>query len=85
VGETAEKDIDKGERKILANVDPRKLLVSSALLATFIGLCWFLYKRLPRIPLASIISPIKRGWQHLKRMLRPALPATLNPGSSAEE
>jgi hypothetical protein len=85
VGETAEKNIDKGESKILANVSPRKLLISGALLAVFIGLCWFLYKRLPRIPLANIIGPIKRGWQHLNRMRKPALPSTLNPGSNAGE
>ncbi len=85
VGETAEKNIDKGQSKILANVSPRKLLISSALLAGFIGLCWFIYKRLPRIPLARITGPIKRGWQHLKRMRKPALPSTLNPDSSAGE
>ena len=85
VGASAAKNIDRGERKMLVNVSPRKLLISSALLVVFIGLCWFIYKRLPRIPLANIIAPIKRGWQHLKRMLKPALPATLNPGSNAEE
>jgi hypothetical protein len=85
VGETAEKNIDKGSRKILADVNPRKLLVSSALVAVFIGLCWLLYKRLPRIPLANITGPIKRGWQLLNQMRKPALPATLNPDSSAGE
>lgn len=85
VGETAEKNIDRAKSKILANVNPKELMVSSALLALFIGLCWFIYRRLPRIPLARITGPIKRGWQHLNRMRKPALPSTLNPESSAGE
>jgi hypothetical protein len=85
VGETAEKNIDTGQSKILANVSPGRLLIFSALFALFIGLCWFIYKRLPRIPLTRITGPIKRGWQHLQRMRKPALPSTLNPGSSAGE
>jgi hypothetical protein len=85
VGEIADKSIDKGESEILASINTKNLLFSSALFAVVISLCWLIYKRLPRIPLSNISDPIRRGWQHLKRMLRPALPATLNPGSSAEE
>ena len=85
VGEIGEMNINEDQRRMLADVNPRKLLIYSALLAVLIGLCWFIYKHLPRVPLARIIGPIKRGWQLLNRMRKPALPATLNPGSSAGE
>lgn len=85
VGETAEKNIDDKQSKIFANVSLRKLLIFAALLALFIGLCWLICKRLPGIPLANISGPVKRGWQHLNQMRKPALPTTLNPGSSAGE
>lgn len=85
VGEAAEKNINKDRSKILANVNPRNLLIYSALLAVFIALCWFIYKRLPRISLAQITGPTKRAWQRLNRMRKPALPSTLNPDSNAGE
>ena len=84
-GTAAEKNVDDKGSKVLAGLNPRKLLIASAIIALCAGLCWLAYKRAPRIPLTRISKLLQRGWQQLNRMRKPALPATLNPGSNAGE
>ena len=48
-------------------------------------LLWLAWRYLPRLPLAWAAARCAALWQLLCRLRRPALPATLNPGSNAGE
>lgn len=67
------------------SIAPRQLLTGLAGLVLLAGFGWLLYKWLPRLPLARFNAAVSALWRQLQALRKPALPARLNPGSSAGE
>ena len=58
------------------------------LLGGLVLLCaalWLVWRLLPKLPLARWRRQLENAWHFLQALRRPALPASLNPGSNAEE
>jgi len=85
VGQNAASKITAHSTGPWLQVSPRRLLLYIAALVFVIALAWLLYTRMPTIPWGQIWEPFKQAWHRLNQMRKPALPARLNPDSSAGE
>ena len=65
--------------------EPRQWLALGGGALALALLLWLAWRYLPRLPLAWAAARCAALWQLLCRLRRPALPATLNPGSNAGE
>jgi len=83
VGSGAAGAMDPGAGKL--PVTPRQLLAACASLVLLLALLWLARKFLPAIPPGRLTAAVTRMARKVSDLRKPALPARLNPGSSAGE
>ncbi len=66
-----------------SQLTPRQRALLLGGLALLAATLWLVFLLLPRLPLGRVASGLRRVWRAAAELRRPALPAELNPGSSA--
>ncbi len=76
---------DTGTELVLPRMTREQRLKLLGGLILFSGALWLAWWLLPRLPLARFRRELLRVWRLLADLRKPALPARLNPGSTAGE
>lgn len=66
-------------------VSKRQLLLGGGSVIVLLGLLWWGWRYLPRLPLARLTGTLQRLREQVRNLRKPALPRHLNPGGNAGE